>query len=67
MTEIAGGCLCGAIRYEINGEPFRTANCHCDDCRRATGSAFATNIFVEEKNLKILYVSTSSYPHIADS
>tara|TARA_B100000029_G_C16767862_1_gene664357 strand:- start:41 stop:454 length:414 start_codon:yes stop_codon:yes gene_type:complete len=67
MAGFKGGCLCGAVKYEVEGEPVRVAQCHCDDCRRATGSAFATNIFVEEKNLKILYGSTSSYQHIADS
>ena len=67
MDGFRGGCLCGAVKYEVEGEPVRVAQCHCDDCRRATGSAFATNIFVEEKNLKILYGSTSSYQHIADS
>ena len=37
---LAGGCLCGAVRYEVD-DAFRYAvNCHCSDCRRATGSAF---------------------------
>ena len=33
-----GGCLCGAIRYEVSGEVSRKTICHCDDCRRASGA-----------------------------
>ena len=35
-----GGCLCGAIRYTLRGEPFHVGRCHCADCRRESGSAF---------------------------
>jgi len=38
-----GGCLCGAVRYEISG-PVRAAEyCHCSMCRKASGSAFSSN------------------------
>jgi len=67
MTKITGGCLCGAIRYEIDGEPFRIANCHCDDCRKATGSAYATNLFFKEEQIKILQGTPKKFEHLADS
>ena len=35
-----GGCLCGALRYEVRGEPYKGGLCHCADCRKITGSAF---------------------------
>ena len=36
-----GGCNCGQVRYEISGEPIRTGLCHCEACRKETGSAFS--------------------------
>lgn len=35
-----GGCLCGAVRYEAEGEPGMTGHCYCGDCRKASGSGF---------------------------
>lgn len=42
MPRIAGGCLCGAVRYTTDAEPARTLVCHCTICQRHIGSAFAT-------------------------
>ena len=33
-----GSCHCGAIRYELSGEPRMVALCHCSDCRRSAGA-----------------------------
>jgi hypothetical protein len=35
---LAGGCMCGAVRYVAEGEPFHPTLCHCRDCRRASGA-----------------------------
>jgi hypothetical protein len=35
---LAGGCHCGAIRFEVTGEPVTHALCHCSDCRRHAGA-----------------------------
>lgn len=37
-----GQCLCGAIRYEFDGNPAMTGVCHCKNCQRQAGSAFST-------------------------
>lgn len=39
---LQGGCLCGKIRYEIDGPITEVSNCHCSMCRRFHGAAFAT-------------------------
>lgn len=36
----SGGCLCGALRYEADGEPRFAGHCYCADCRKASGSGF---------------------------
>ena len=35
---MSGGCRCGAIRYEVDGEPRHHALCHCADCRASSGA-----------------------------
>ncbi len=44
MPAIAGGCLCGKVRYSANAEPIFVGLCHCHDCQKFTGSAFSTVI-----------------------
>ena len=38
--QLRGSCHCGAVQYEVVDEFSYALNCHCSDCRRATGSAF---------------------------
>lgn len=40
---IHGSCLCGGIRYEYSGTLGDIVMCHCAHCRKAQGTAFATN------------------------
>ena len=37
-----GACLCGKVRYEVNGPLTHADHCHCSMCRKFHGSAFAT-------------------------
>jgi hypothetical protein len=46
--DLTGGCLCGAIRYEIIGAPLRVINCYCEDCRKAGGAMAHTGVVVEK-------------------
>lgn len=48
-----GGCLCGKIRYRVTADP-RVHYCHCDMCRRATGSAFAVLAWVSSGSVSWL-------------
>ncbi len=52
-TPFSGGCMCGAIRYECSADPFLALNCHCRDCQRSTGGAFASLLAVPKDALKI--------------
>lgn len=48
MANRTGGCLCGAVRYELKAEPVVTAVCHCTHCQRQSGGVFSTNLGVPE-------------------
>jgi hypothetical protein len=46
MDRFAGGCLCGKVRFEASGRPYRVGLCHCLDCRKHHGALFhASAIF----------------------
>ncbi|HZR02199.1 MAG TPA: GFA family protein [Burkholderiales bacterium] len=46
MTRTTGGCLCGKVRFEATGQPYRVGICHCLDCRKHHGAVFhASAIF----------------------
>jgi len=49
MTDMPGGCACGAIRYRVTAKPLIVHACHCRDCQRHTGSAFVINLWIERK------------------
>ncbi len=37
MTDLTGGCACGAVRFRITAPPFGVCVCHCTDCQKASG------------------------------
>jgi len=46
--QITGSCLCGDVRIEASGEPYRVGICHCLDCRKHHGALFfAAGMFPE--------------------
>ncbi len=53
MTTITGGCLCGAVRYTAEADAPSATVCHCRDCQKFTGSAFAALVMVPKEALTI--------------
>jgi hypothetical protein len=58
---IEGGCFCGALRYEIEGEPMGVTHCHCIHCRRTSGAPFITWAEVETSRFRYVKGSPGSY------
>ena len=51
---LKGSCLCGGIRYEIDGDLSPAMFCHCSKCRKSNGSAFALNAPIKSSDFKLL-------------
>ena len=49
----SGGCLCGAIRYQIPETSFMEAICHCKNCQKQAGSAFSTLAGIKKSDFKL--------------
>jgi hypothetical protein len=60
-----GGCLCGAVRYRVAGEPVRTSVCSCTFCQRRTGSAFGFGAYFDEGQVA-LQGRLNTYEHRSD-
>ena len=54
-TRHEGSCLCGRVRYRIEGPVRNMSNCHCTDCRKHSGAAFVT--FVEAPKKALAFVA----------
>ena len=69
MTKIpfSGGCACGAVRYRCTAEPLFALNCHCRDCQRETGSAFAPILAVPRAAFTVTQGSPKHFDVKADS
>jgi hypothetical protein len=47
---MTGGCLCGAVRFEVTGALTEIELCHCDRCKRAYGAAFAATVYARRSD-----------------
>jgi hypothetical protein len=52
-TPFSGGCLCGAVRYICDAEPMMAGHCHCEDCRRTSGSGHSSHLVVPEASVAL--------------
>jgi hypothetical protein len=59
--KLTGGCHCGAVRYEVDGEPLTHALCHCSDCRRHAGAPMVGWTMYPEAALTITRGTTRVY------
>jgi hypothetical protein len=51
---LTGGCLCGTVRFEIDGALGPITCCHCSRCRRASGSSFTAAASVEAESFRVV-------------
>ena len=61
-----GGCACGAVRYRVKNEPFRTSVCHCRSCQLRTGSAFGVGIYFKAGDFELLRGELKTYEYRSD-
>lgn len=57
-SKATGSCLCGNVKYEVNGNLGIFQYCHCSRCRKFTGSAYAANLLVKPEHFRWLQGET---------
>lgn len=62
-----GGCQCGAVRYEIAGEPLELYVCHCRECRKQSASAFGISFIVPPDALRLTRGAVKRWSRPTDS
>jgi hypothetical protein len=67
MSELEGGCACGAVRYRLTSAPMFVNCCHCRDCQQQTGGAFAVNALIETDRIEVLQGEIAVYEMPTDS
>ena len=61
-----GGCLCGAVRYQLSGEPVSSMHCHCENCRKASGAAMLTWVTVDTADFEWLAGEPRRFQYVSD-
>ncbi len=65
-THHEGGCVCGAVRYVVEGAPERVSLCHCAWCQKRTGTAFGTEVVFPENAVRFTRGAPKIYRHLSD-
>ena len=60
MTQIKlkGSCLCGAVKYEVTGDPKGFYHCHCSRCRKSSGTGHASNLIMTDATIVFTHGET---------
>jgi hypothetical protein len=66
MTDRAASCRCGQLRVSVSGEAVRVSVCHCLNCKKRSGSAFAVQARWPRENVRIEGES-KTFVKVADS
>lgn len=61
MSASSGGCQCGAVRYEVHGQPVVTCVCHCSDCRASSGAPSVAWSMFPEASVRLLRGEPRTY------
>lgn len=56
-----GGCQCGAVRYEVSGEPQYVALCHCEGCRKSSGAPMVAWAAFTEDGFRVARGEAKTY------
>ena len=67
MMRIDGGCHCGNVTYEAEGDPEEVSICHCTDCQILTGSAYRLTVHASRDRFRLTGNAPKLYTRIADS
>jgi hypothetical protein len=59
-TAIAGGCMCGGVRYAVHGPLRQVVACHCEQCRRSSGH-FVAATACRRSNFELLNQETLAW------
>ena len=62
-----GGCLCGAVRYEVQVPLQNIIHCHCTDCQKASGAGASANVVVPTDNLRFIKGEPKNFTKPVDS
>ena len=67
FDKMTGSCLCGAVHLSCGGKVGAASYCHCNDCRKCTGSAFSVSVAFDACDVQISNGPIGSHTKTADN